>query len=188
MPLFSPTMLFTRVTAITPQHLQTRGIQALILDVDNTLTGHGSQKLPDDIAAWLEEMRAANVPMMICSNNVPRRVAPFAARIGLPFRAFCCKPSPLGLRWARLAFGLQKKQVALVGDQIFTDALGANLYGIQMLLVQPIYEDKNLAIRCKRFLEKPVLARYYRRGGQLIGAADAEKNLISDEKQNGKKG
>ena len=46
MPLFTPTIVFERITCITPEFLGARGLRALILDVDNTLTAHGSQELP----------------------------------------------------------------------------------------------------------------------------------------------
>ena len=59
MPLFTPTIVFERITCITPEFLGARGLRALILDVDNTLTAHGSQELPPDVAAWLDTMRAA---------------------------------------------------------------------------------------------------------------------------------
>ena len=137
--------------------------------MDNTLTAHGSQELPPDVAAWLDTMRAAGVKLTIASNNMPGRVAPFAKRVGLEYQAFCCKPSPFGLRRARRAMGVSRREVALVGDQIFTDALGANLYGIPVLLVQPMRQDTNATIRLKRALEKPVLARYYKKGGRVHG-------------------
>lgn len=98
MPLFTPTIVFERITCITPEFLGARGLRALILDVDNTLTAHGSQELPPDVAAWLDTMRAAGVKLTIASNNMPGRVAPFAKRVGLEYQAFCCKPSPFGLR------------------------------------------------------------------------------------------
>ena len=44
MPLFTPTIVFERITCITPEFLGARGLRALILDVDNTLTAHGSQE------------------------------------------------------------------------------------------------------------------------------------------------
>lgn len=165
MPLFQPTAIFRCVSCITPEYLRAQGIEALILDVDNTLTAHGSQELAPDVAAWLERMRAAGVRMTIASNNMPKRVAPFAKRVGLHYQAFCCKPSPFGLARARRALGVPRRRVALVGDQIFTDTLGANLYGIPMLMVEPVHEDTKPTIRLKRWLERPILARYDRRGG-----------------------
>ena len=83
MPLFTPTIVFERITCITPEFLGARGLRALILDVDNTLTAHGSQELPPDVAAWLDTMRAAGVKLTIASNNMPGRVAPFAKRVEL---------------------------------------------------------------------------------------------------------
>lgn len=168
MAFFLPHALFHRAHDITPAYLRENGIKALILDVDNTLTGHGSQTLSPEITAWLDEMRAAGVPMMIVSNNMPRRVAPFAKSVGMEFRAFSCKPSPFGLAAACRALGVQKNEVALVGDQIFTDCLGANIHGIPMLLVEPMCEDTKATIRFKRWLEKPFLNRYYKNGGTLI--------------------
>jgi hypothetical protein len=173
MPLFQPTQVFRRATDITPAYLQAHGIRALILDVDNTLTGHGSQELSPEVAAWLDTMRSANVAMAICSNNYKKRVAPFASRLGLPFCSLCCKPAPWGLARARRILGAKKGEIALVGDQIFTDTLGANLYGIPMLLVLPMYEDIKPLIRFRRRIERVILQNYRKKGGIVIGEAEA---------------
>lgn len=176
MALFTPTVIFDRISSITPDFLRENGIKGLILDVDNTLTAHGSQELPPDVEQWLQRMRQAGIKMMIASNNTTSRVEPFAKRVGLDYRAFCCKPSPLGLRSARRAMGVAKEAAALVGDQIYTDSLGANLYGIRMLLVRPMHEDIKPMIRFKRMLEKPILEQYYKKGGRMISAkSDADK-------------
>ena len=160
MALFQPTALFRGAEYITPEYLREHGIRALILDVDNTLTGHGSQQLPPAIAAWLQTMKESGVKLRVASNNMPGRVRPFAQKIGLPYSALCCKPAPFGL-W-------HPCEAALVGDQVFTDAMGANLAGVQMLLVQPMYRDIKPLIRLRRHLEKPVLRRYYEKGGRLL--------------------
>ena len=71
--------------------------------------------------------------------------------------------------------GVSRREVALVGDQIFTDALGATLYGIPVLLVQPMRQATKATIRLKRALEKPVLARYYKKGGRVHGKEEDRK-------------
>ena len=162
MPLFTPTIVFERITCITPEFLGARGLRALILDVDNTLTAHGSQELPPDVAAWLDTMRAAGVKLTIASNNMPGRVAPFAKRVGLEYQAFCCKPSPFGLRRARRAMGVSRREVALVGDQIFTDILGANLCGMRSVLLDPLSPDPSATVRFKRSLEGFLRPHYTR--------------------------
>lgn len=169
MPFLQPKQIFGRITAITPAYLEKNGMKALALDVDNTLTAHGSQELPQDIQRWLKEMTAAGVRLEIVSNNTRKRVEPFAAKLGLPFVSLSCKPLPFGFMRVRRRLGLKKSELALVGDQIFTDILGANLYGIAGLMVMPMAKDIKRGILFRRKLEKPVLRGYYKKGGTRIG-------------------
>ncbi len=169
MKLFEPAFIFSRITAITPEFLKEQGITALVLDIDNTLTAHGSQELPADIAAWLKKMKAEGFALTLSSNNVKSRVQPFAEKLGLEYIAFSCKPLPFGLARAKNRLHVSKKQVALVGDQLFTDIAGARFFGITPLLVLPMYKDTKPTIRFKRALEKPLLKRFLAKGVKLIG-------------------
>ena len=94
--LLTPEYIFKNVEAITPEFLRQLGVTALVLDVDNTLTGDGSQQLDDSVAAWLDAMRAAGVSLTIVSNNTAKRVRPFAARIGLAFVRWPASRCPSG--------------------------------------------------------------------------------------------
>ena len=47
-----------------------------------------------------------------------------------------------------------------IGDQIFTDILGANLAGIRSVLVKPINPKEEIQIVLKRYPEKLVLFFY----------------------------
>ena len=53
--LITPEYVFQDVTHITPEWLAEKGIRALVLDIDNTLTADRSQELPDEVAQWLED-------------------------------------------------------------------------------------------------------------------------------------
>ena len=101
----TPEYLFSGAAAITPEFLKGKGITALVLDVDNTLTGHDSQQLPPAIRDWLDRMRAAGIQLAIASNNNEERVRPFAQAIGLDYVAMSCKPLTFGLARARKKFG-----------------------------------------------------------------------------------
>ena len=90
--LITPEYVFQDVTHITPAFLAGKGIKALVLDIDNTLTGDGSQELSADVAAWLDTMRKAGVRLTIVSNGTPKRVAPFARKVGWTMSAGL--PSP----------------------------------------------------------------------------------------------
>ena len=166
--LLTPEYLFSGAPAITPEFLAARGIRALALDVDNTLTAHDSQTLPPAVADWLARMRAAGVALMIVSNNTRARVAPFAASLGLPFTSMACKPLPWGVWRAARRLGVPRRQMALVGDQLFTDRLGGALAGVTVLVVRPMAPEIKRGIRFRRHLEVPFIRRYYKKGGKLL--------------------
>lgn len=166
--LLTPEYIFKNVEAITPAFLRQLGVTALVLDVDNTLTADGSQQLDASVSAWLDTMRAAGVSLTIVSNNTQKRVQPFAERIGLAFVPMACKPLPVGLMVARHRLGVAKRQMAMVGDQIFTDRLAAGLFGIRCLYVMPrTPHEHNRGVRLKRKFEPPFLRKYYQKGGKL---------------------
>lgn len=166
--MLTPEYLFQDITHITPEFLRQQGIRALLLDVDNTLTAHGSQQLSQPVADWLEQMKAQGVRMVIVSNNLRRRVEPFARQLGLDYISMGCKPLPGGLARARHLLGVRRGQVALVGDQLFTDRLAGWLYGIRVLVVQPMTRDIKKGILFRRKLEKPFIEKYFKRGGKLL--------------------
>ena len=59
--LITPEYVFKDVTHITPEFLAEKGIRALVLDIDNTLTADRSQELPDEVAGWLAQ-RSGSAP------------------------------------------------------------------------------------------------------------------------------
>ena len=71
------------------------------------------------------------------------------------------KPKPAGYRRAMEALGTNTTNTIFVGDQIFTDVMGANLAGIRTVLVKPIHPKEEIQIVLKRFLEKPILLCYH---------------------------
>ena len=166
--LLTPEYLFSGAGAVTPEFLRQHGIRALALDVDNTLTAHNSQALPAAVAAWLDQMKAAGVALMIVSNNTRKRVAPFAASLGLPFVSMACKPLPWGICKAARQLGVSRREFALVGDQLFTDRLGGALAGVTVLVVRPMAPEIKWGIKMRRHLEKPFIHQYYKKGGKLL--------------------
>ena len=165
--ILTPEYIFKTIECIHPDFLAAHGIKALVLDVDNTLTADNSQVLEPTVQAWLDEMRAAGIRLTIVSNNTAKRVRPFAERIGLDWVPLACKPLPVGLAVARRRLGVRKNQMAMVGDQIFTDRLAAGLYGISCLYTMPRGGDHQRGVQFKRRFEPYWLDRYYRKGGRL---------------------
>lgn len=160
MSLFHPTILKNRITDLSTEELQAMGVKAVLLDVDNTLTRHHSQELTEAVDAWLKAVQESGIRCMLVSNSKQPRIDPFAARIGLPYIHTAVKPLPFGFRRAVKTLGVPKGECLAIGDQTFTDVLGARLCGIRVTQLIPIEEETGWSFRVRRRLEKGVLARY----------------------------
>ncbi len=156
---FKPTYVFDKVKDITPDFLKKKNIKGLLLDLDNTLTTHNNPIVPQSSLDWIELMKQNGIRLMIVSNNHAPRVSPFAEQLKIDFVCEGAKPLTIGYTKAIKRMGLEKREVAAVGDQIFTDILGSNLKGIRSLFVFPIKPEDSLPFRFKRACEKPFLPK-----------------------------
>ena len=155
--MLQPNILCDKIYDIDPALLEQMGIKALALDVDNTLTLHDSQEVPDRVRAFLEKMKEKGMALFIISNKSCERVKPFAEGLGLEFVHSAAKPLTFGLARACRRFSLSKKEIMLVGDQLFTDILAAKLFGCRCALVTPFQIEHQKFLRFKRVLERPIL-------------------------------
>lgn len=164
--IFTPTMMKNRITDITPEDLHNLGVKGLLLDVDNTLTKFHSQELSDEVAKWLSDMQKAGFALMVVSNGFAKRVLPFTNKIGLDAISLSCKPSPIGFWRGAKQLKLPLKEVVAIGDQIFTDVIGAHLAGVKVIQLMPIELEVNRpTIMLKRKLEKGLNKRYIEKHG-----------------------
>lgn len=162
MSIFFPNDRFYRITDISPENLVKSGFKGIILDVDNTLTTHDNPAPGEGVMDWLAAAKSAGLKLMILSNNSPERVTPFAKMLGLEFEANGKKPLPQGYKRTLAKMGLKNSETLTIGDQIFTDVLGARLAGVYCIFVDPIEPEKTAFFKFKRWLEQPILAAYER--------------------------
>lgn len=158
MTLFYPTVYRRRITDVTVEDLHRLGVRGILLDIDNTLTTHDNPVLDERVAAWIDTMQQEGFSLTVVSNNHDERVRPFAQAIGLSYQARAAKPLSRGYRAAAKAMDLPARQCVAVGDQIFTDILGANLAGMKSVLLEPIeLETQQKFIVFKRRFERVLL-------------------------------
>ncbi len=157
--IFKPEFWLRNVLSIDKVFLEKNGIEALVLDLDNTLSMHGNPMEEEGITDWLHEMKALGVKMMVVSNNTNKRVAPLAKKLGLDFVANGAKPLTIGINKALKSLGSEKKKTAVVGDQIFTDIMGGNFAGTRTILVEPFHLEKGVLFKIKRKAESLVFRR-----------------------------
>lgn len=153
---YKPDYVFDSVADITLQFLEQQGIDAIILDLDNTLTTHNNPIPDEKRLAWFNSLKATGFKMIIVSNNSYERVKPFADVLGLDFVPKGRKPLTIGYNKAVKQLGIDKKHIASVGDQIFTDVIGSKLCGIKSIFTFPIEPETGFWFRVKRTLETPL--------------------------------
>lgn len=140
-----------KVTQITPALLRSMGTKAILLDVDNTLSPPESQVPFPGTVQWVRLMQREGFQLIILSNNFRRRVEPFASRYGLPYVSFALKPLPGGYLRALRRLHVHRKEAVVVGDQVYTDILGANFVGLKSILITPcVLEESASFLRRRR--------------------------------------
>lgn len=139
--------------------LYKNGYRGVIFDIDNTLVPHGAPADEQAISLFTH-LKELGFSCMLLSNNKEPRVKPFAEAVGAQYLYKAGKPKPSGYKKAMQQLGTDTANTLFVGDQIFTDVMGANLAGIRTILVKPIHPKEEIQIVLKRFLEKPIIACY----------------------------
>lgn len=155
--MFKPNIKIHRITDITADMLIQKNIKALILDVDNTLSTHHGMELVFGLEDWIKDMHNEGIKLLILSNSKERRVKPFAEKIGLDYCPLALKPLPFGYMKAKKRLALKNREIAIVGDQIFTDVLGGNVFGITTIMTDLILPEDKISFKIRRRLEKILL-------------------------------
>ena len=151
-----PKIIAPELTDLSPQFLRDRGITLLMMDFDNTIVPYTTNIPTKKMQTWLEEMKDSGITLCIVSNSKRQRVQVFAKEQGIPCITHSKKPFPKGIQECLQKFNADPKHCALVGDQIFTDTLGANGCGVTSILVSAI-DNHNIWLKLRHVAELPFI-------------------------------
>lgn len=161
--IFLPDIMFSGIYDIDADFLKSRGIDTVILDIDNTLVTYGDPEPTEPVCRWIEGLRSAGLNIAVASNNKKERVELFCRKIDTFFTYDSGKPSGKCVRLCCEKFGTVPERCAVIGDQIFTDVLCARRAGAYAVLVTPLKYKENLFFKFKRLMEKPFIQAYKRK-------------------------
>ena len=155
---FLPSIIVDSITELTPELLQSRGIELLMLDFDNTIVPYTTNVPTPAMEQWLRRMAASEHPRIcVVSNSKKDRVKVFCQEYGINCITHARKPFSRGIRQCLEQYGLEPRQCALAGDQIYTDVLGARSAGLQAILVTAIH-NHNVWLKLRHVAELPFIA------------------------------
>ena len=141
---------------ITPALLRKRGIKLLMLDFDNTIVPYTTDVPTENMKEWISAMKKSGIQLCVVSNSKKERVKVFCAAYGLDCITHAKKPFSKGIRECLAKYDIPAKNAALVGDQIYTDTLGANCVGMTSILVSAI-NNHNFWLKARHVLELPFI-------------------------------
>ena len=151
-----PKLMAESLTDIKPDLLHARGIRLLMLDFDNTIVPYTTDTPTPLMAGWLAMMNASGLYVCVVSNSKRGRVKKFCAQHGLHCITHAKKPFSKGIRQCLEQFACEPGEAALVGDQIYTDVLGANGCGVTSILIKAI-DNHNFWLKLRHVAELPFI-------------------------------
>ncbi len=180
---YYPDLYCDSIRHIDLEMLKNRGIQGLILDIDNTLVPMHSKDADENAISWIAELKSKGFKVCILSNAAKKRVLRFNKKIDVTAIHRAYKPAGKAFLKAANEMKLEPENIAVVGDQIFTDIHGGNKANMFTILVKPIDKKEILYVRLKRWPEKLVLSSFNRKLEDRINRrAEWKKNRLQIEK------
>ena len=126
---------------ISQSDLQKKGIHSLLLDVDGTLINRKSNMIPKTVKNWIRESKKSFSLYLISNNPSKKRIAKIAKELNLRYKYNASKPRKKVTFSAIKEIGNDPKNIAIIGDRIFTDIIVGNRCNIKTILVKRLKKD-----------------------------------------------
>lgn len=178
---FYPDLYMDSVYKITASFLKDKGLKGIILDIDNTLVPMYQPHASEETIHWINNLIHEGIKVCILSNARLERVRRFCIDMEIPYFYKASKPKSSSFIKASTQMGLKGKEIAMVGDQIFTDIIGGNRLNMYTILVKPINPKELVTIRFKRLIEKIVLKDLKRKNDKKIRKRNVWKDKTSQK-------
>lgn len=145
-----PKFLFDCLTDITIDDLKKMGVRLVAIDLDNTSVYDCSVTPIKGVKEWVKKVKKAGFKIAIISNTFSLR----AKFVGKIFN--CASYGPAAKPDTKMFFkavkdaGIEIHEMALIGDRIFTDVLGANSCGAVSVYVKPYKKEMMIPFYWKK--------------------------------------
>ena len=119
----------------------------------------------EKVEKWIKNVKSKGVQLYIVSNSFSEKtVKKISKELGVKYFYKAAKPSIKGFKKVCDNFpDISKKEILMIGDQLFTDIWGGNRFNINTLLVRRINKKEIWISRIKRPIERIILNHYYKK-------------------------
>ena len=164
MKIYVPNMYQKSVFDINYNDLKDMNIEYLIFDLDNTLGLINDVVCNSKTRDFINEL-SKSFTIIIASNNNYNRVSTFSKEMKVDIISMALKPSRKIHQIMKKKYTKNMSKVCMIGDQIVTDIIVGNRFGMLTILVYPLGEKDLKITSFNRFLEKKIINKMnFKRG------------------------
>lgn len=154
--IFTPDYYIKTYRDLDLNRLKERKIKVLVCDIDNTLVAHDVADPDEDVKCFIQKVKDAGLDVVLVSNNVKERVERFAQDLHVKTYPFAKKPLKATYVKMMKDTNCKANEIAVIGDQLLTDMLGANRVGFYTILTNPVAQKDLTCTKINRIFESMV--------------------------------
>lgn len=159
MKKYIPNMYKKTIHDINYEKLKENGIKCLLFDLDNTILKVDKYIPKKEVCDLVKELKKDFTIYIISNNSHKERIYSASEKLGVEHVRFAMKPFSRGFRKVRRKHHFKKNEMCLIGDQLMTDVLGGNRYGLFTILVDPLSTNELKVTGINRYFEKKKLKK-----------------------------
>ncbi len=137
----TPKYSFDRLVDITVDDLRKMQVKAVAIDLDNTSVYDCTITPIKGVKEWLKTVKEAGFKVVIISNSFAFRAKVMGKMFDCPSYGPAEKPDTKMIFQAAKKVGVEIHEMALIGDRLFTDIVGANNSGAVSVYVKPYRKE-----------------------------------------------
>ncbi len=142
--IIKPDMTLNKVNELDIQVIekmkQQYGIEAIILDVDDTLRKE-MKDIPKCNKEWIEGLKG-KIKIMIVSNGVDKDIEKYFKENGIDYIGFACKPLKKNFLKACEKMNVKPENVLAIGNSLFDDIYGGKRNNMKTALVKEVEDNE----------------------------------------------
>lgn len=158
MNLLVPNMYQKSIYTVDYEKLKKDKVKCLLFDLDNTCVGYHEKNPTKELQELFMRLTKMGFKVIIFSNSTPKRLAPFST-LNVLLHPNSRKPFKKNFQKMLQKYHYQKKEICIIGDQLFTDILGGNKVGIKTCLVDPLTNEDFIFTKIFRASEQIIFKR-----------------------------
>lgn len=159
-----PKMYKKDIYNINYKLLKEKGIKYLLFDIDNTLADSKMHEPTKETIKLFKDLQKQGFELILFTNALPFRANKFKNALNVECIPMARKPYKTNYLKLIKNKNIKPKEIACIGDQLYTDIKGANNCNLYSILVDKISNNEHLVTKLNRLKENKIYKNQLKRG------------------------